>query len=127
MREIKFRGKRLDNNEWVFGGIWFNNTVGRQTVYIIDGDSDNYDVDANTVGQYTGLKDCNDKDIYDGDIFNTRRYFYPGIAVVEWVDDARFLGFTIENERKIVYVDSEPGVEVVGNIYENPELLEVPQ
>ena len=71
--------------------------------------------------QYTGLKDKNGKEIYEGDIFKT---ILGWVAVVEWDEiNARFLGFTLERERKILYVGREPAVEVIGNIYDNPELL----
>jgi hypothetical protein len=69
--------------------------------------------------QYTGLLDKNGKEIYEGDIFKSIRGYK---AVVEWVDDGRFLGFT--TERSIVYVGQEPAVEIIGNIYENPEVVE---
>lgn len=74
----------------------------------------------------TGLKDKNGKEIYKGDIISTT---YPDCtAVVVWEEDTvRYIGYTIENERKIIYVDrvdkhDKPAVEVIGNIYENPEL-----
>ena len=69
MREILFRGKRLDNDEWIYGSYNHLNT-GKD--YICDG---NYwlgtiEVDPETVGQWTGLVDVNRVKIFEGDIFN---------------------------------------------------------
>ena len=66
--------------------------------------------------QYTGLKDKNGKEMYEGDIleYSGPLKIYDKIKVVEWVDKSAFIGFLIA--RDIEY-------EILGNIYENPELI----
>ena len=140
MREIKFRGKRIDNNEWFYGYLWVNNTVTRETVYIIDEQGDMYQVDPETVGQYTGLKDKNNKEIYDGDILQTD--IYPGenycieIAVDEDPPHNFIYGWRKKPNALVrgisdgIYTILGSGRNfkdsvVIGNIYDNPELLEV--
>lgn len=72
MREIKFRGKRKDNGEWVYGYLTcnipliFNDKLGSYTVY------------ESTVGQYTGLKDKNGKEIYEGDKISLHQFLFDG-------------------------------------------------
>jgi uncharacterized phage protein (TIGR01671 family) len=68
MREIKFRGKRLDNGEWIEGDLLRMN--GHWFIFPdpAPGGIDKYEVDPATVGEFTGLKDKNGKEIYEGDI-----------------------------------------------------------
>jgi uncharacterized phage protein (TIGR01671 family) len=70
--------------------------------------------------QFTGLYDVNGKEIYEGDIIKHRYFSVKGVAEVCWNDDeACFLAIEPNGARVIL----RPNSEVIGNIYENPELL----
>lgn len=139
MREILFRGKRIDNGEWVVGGIvhqtdYYGSAVDRY--FIIDGSSTQdydigfeYEVNPTTAGQYTGLTDKNGKKIFEGDIIEASDFSAEdGYGVIEWDDDiARFaiIGELLACDFDNYRVPSHWGrdVEVIGNIHDNPELI----
>ena len=124
MREILFRGKRTDNGEWVQGYICRYGWIGKEKDYIIpDYASALYtaEIDPETVGQYTCLTDMNGRKIFEGDtVWNSYDEDY---GKVEWDNDmAKFIitfpTFTVDFAN--VYGEE---LEIVGNVYDNPELL----
>lgn len=124
MREILFRGKRIENGEWVYGSLvlWYDGSISIETgVY----DAPMYAVDPATIGQYAGLTDKNGKRIFEGDLITipgSKRQGLP--APVTWSNfDARFevcrRGFNP------ICLDGDEGIyEVIGNIHDNYEFLE---
>ncbi len=139
MREIKFRGKSLWGNKWVYGDL-VQNTQDKVTLIITAQTIKkvNYKkVDKDTIGQFTGLTDKNGKEIYEGDIVNYK--LASEFSVVDKLSEARYIG------NKIGVVKFEDGIfsplpyrddcddwyysyatfdfEVIGNIHDNPELL----
>lgn len=123
MREIKFRGKTLDNGEWVYGD-YHHRAGGVHCIIDMQPDFQGkveyviIQVDAETVGQFAGLHDKNGKEIYEGDIV---RYDMGGECEVSYCIGGGFAGFDLSpafhNEHQL------KDVEVIGNIHDNPELL----
>lgn len=138
MREILFRGKRLDNGEWVEGGsiIRFDPENGQDLVFMphmhegctsTHDDKDNitafesgmfYKVDPATVGQYNGMKDKHGKKIFEGDIVIL---FETNSGVVVYDDNSA--GFAIPGDGCGLCVSNANEREVIGNIHDNPELM----
>lgn len=125
MREIKFRGKRLDNGEWIYGSLLVSHFKDdKKERYFITQFSGNYtfehEVDPATVGQYTGLKDKNGKEICEGDILLDESGTY---AVVGYSMGAFYVdfgeGFDLQYFAECIHEICE----VVGNIHDDPELL----
>lgn len=125
-----FRGKRIDNSEWIQGylyGIWER----RYILWGMTNDIPNMvEVDPETVCQCTGLKDNNGKPIWENDIIECKDGKHNFQTQIEW--DAYCAGFIFQDtETSAVGLDAitENGLysesKVVGNIFDNPELLEV--
>lgn len=117
MRKILFRGKRLDNKEWVHGHYatktYTSGCFGFERPTI-----NGHLIDSNTIGQYTGLVDQNGKMIFEGDIVRHGGKNF----IVKWINQyARFAGW---EEGAIFCSFLLDKSVVIGNIYENPELVE---
>ena len=146
MREIKFRGKSKNNNEWCYGTYIFtdDNKNGpfrrkpfkesHKIVFWCSGDWNmggwvDEEVIPETIGQYTGLKDKNGKEIYEGDIIGCHN---PNIKHLIFYNEkqGRFmaaLNGDIENDYiNVCGLDDSrwnASKEVIGNIHDNPELI----
>ena len=134
MREIKFKAKRLDNGEWVYGDLvhYFFIKMGKRTDHVSIGvDLDFYEVIPETVCQFTGLKDKNGVKVFEGDIFQYRKhdgYLLPDftgeglfmmgcfgyVATSENMGEA-FRPFYEIDELKKDFLDH---IEVIGNIHD---------
>ena len=115
-----FRGKRVDNGEWVQGCY-----LGFERPFMYT-DTGPVEVDSATVGQCTGLTDKHGALIFEGNICKCS---LGRLFTVEWdSENGRFLGFKVGDKKDgsgtIMYVGREPKAENIGNIHDNPELLE---
>ncbi|MBA4535125.1 YopX family protein [Brevibacillus halotolerans] len=149
MREIKFRGKRVDNGGWVYGYFLYSAVLDEHVIWT---DHDYWIVVPESVGQYTGLhdntkwddlikqeqhqwlqkgktqEDWKGKEIYEGDIVAGKRdsHWHGGYDIVRgkvYFSDSHS-SFHVDGDGCLYYVEE---IEVIGNIYEHPELLEEAQ
>lgn len=140
-REIKFRGKMIPENEWIFGTIL---RIPAPPVCFGKSETDKYyiqfpdprympdwnmpykmvqgEVNPDTIGQYTGLHDKNGKEIYEGDIVKIK-YRDEDIGKVIYEHNGFSIDVTNMNKNygRVSFVNNF--IEVIGNIYDNPELL----
>ena len=117
MREIKFKGKRIDNGEWVEGDLTrYSKYMSYITVDLVEGEV--YEVLTPTVGQYTGLHDKNSKEIYEGDIVHCWGGEY---CQGYWEHDNKIPISNMIND--CFMMGESENIEIIGNAYENPELL----
>ena len=131
MREILFRGKLIDNGEWVQGSLFSEGT----RIEIVRGTCNNIGIEGvevihETVGQYTGLTDKNGKKIFEWDVlqfnYTGKNHGVEGKATVIF-EHGKF-GVLWGLHKEFVCLDgfANTTIEVIGNIHDNPELLENP-
>ncbi len=130
MRDIKFRGKLIDTNKWVFGYLFKttkSNPLKEETCWILNDDG-KFKVVPETVGQFIGHPDKNKWELYEGDIIHwnhlvffsrTKEVREDVFAKVIW----SHAGFTFEIISGHMRTLDMETAEVVGNILDNPELL----
>ena len=140
-REIKFRGKRIDNKQWFYGSLYygFSEASGYKGIgaYLTAYEPENnsfttYEIDPKTVGQYTGLKDKNGVDGFADDIVKAGK---DELFKIGWFEDTASWILSGLETGKVRWIECRENFclndfqinfkecEVIGNIYENPELL----
>lgn len=134
-REIKFRGKRIANNEWAYGSllVWADGECN----ILEKSDNSNVvwkrEINPDTVGQFTGLCDCEGKDIYEGDIiksmyndiyhvigYNENRGAFTATLINEYMNDTDGLKTECNAEQKWL---ADCKKIIVGNVFDTPSLL----
>ena len=144
MREILFRAKRLNNKEWVYG--YYVHQFGAHEIRMKktdEYDNEGYHIDPETLGQYTGMTDRNGKKIFEGDILRSFLGRTKIISVVKYgafrpdffYECAEGMGYSINkkiyglfskdynNGEEMMFAEDMHLAEVIGNIYDNPELF----
>lgn len=135
MKEILFKAKRIDNGEWVYGSYVYTfredencpvTCVQVKKHFIVEECGNMFWVDEDTICQYTGLTDKNGQRIWENDIVNC--FEAECCGKISWNESEAGFYFdvlledgTYEEEHIYDYADC---MEVIGNIFDNPELLE---
>lgn len=121
MREIKFRGKRPHSGDWLHGSLYFSPIWTAIHDRNISTCWDEFiEVDPSTVGQYTGLKDENGREIYEGDIIWWGKDEPAPASNVIFDDGA----FKVSDTRELL-ADVLNGAEVISNVHDSPDFLGV--
>lgn len=140
MREILFRGKRIDNGEWVYGYYVFRRKrrgafgqtiteLDFDTHYIVSIRGESFEVDPSTVGQDTGLTDKNGKKIFEGDFLeciSCGKSYKDVVVYGRWNCSCcdGVYGYALLHYEDRLDFREVKNYEICGNIHDNPELLE---
>jgi len=136
MREIKFRGISKENNKWVFGFYGISAYCSQGTDFTIHPEvRTSIRIEGNTLGQYSGLKDKEGKEIYEGDILTDKD---KNTTIVVWIDEWAMFGCMFHDEWELYRLKGVKEIdesmfwtfpiennqlEVIGNIHENADLF----
>lgn len=139
MREILFRGKEIESDEWIFGSLLSGYLENGRTQILNHDNGDWEDVIPDTVGQFTGLTDKNGKKIFEGDFIQPphnkhlicliKSGNYKPCALERFNDSSESdlpeaTGFYAETQGADQYfIGRNMVVKIIGNVFDNPELL----
>lgn len=134
MKEIKFKGKNIEDGKWIYGSLITETYWDEFRAFIMDNSDEEksifdkiFEVYPETICQFTGLKDLNGKDVYEGDIVIAIHPNCYGVekeefkAVVVW--SQKYLAWALEEDGNVYPLHGYKIKEVIGNIYDNPDLL----
>lgn len=132
MKKIEFRAKRTKHSNpserWIYGSyVQYKDYQGNERIAIVAHNGNYNDIHKETVGQFTGLTDKCGKEIYEGDIIEDKN----GIGVMIWFQTAwgiasyayGYDGLKSYTAVDSFYINEAKEWSIIGNIYDNPELL----
>lgn len=122
MREMKVRGYSLDEGQWIKGfGAEYNDDL---ETYLVHNYRGFFEVDGESIGEYTGYKDINDIEICEGDIVETTRALNHIVGVVTMIKGCWYIQDGKDSYYRLIPRFGAVENKVIGNIYENKNLLE---
>ena len=134
-REILFKAKRTDNGDWVYGNYAFDDTKGERH-FIFQNFGFEYEVEKDTICQYTGLTDKNGRKIFENDVVKRQDLVFTSLRKKELRTKIGYVDFSCDgygNGYWAYWWDEKSGrcnfginrtnCEVIGNVFDNPELL----